>query len=70
LTEEELDWMGSKGKWKGLKTSIQYRCTHTEGEKTTVTTYYYLSSRSLDAEEAGGLILNLTHNSGYDCNVP
>jgi hypothetical protein len=54
LTEEELDWMGSNEKWKGLKTSIQYRCTHTEGKETTVTTHYYLSSRSLDGEEAGG----------------
>jgi predicted transposase YbfD/YdcC len=55
-TEEELGWMGSKGKWKDLQTIIQYRCTRTEGEETTVTSHYYLSSRSLDAEEAGRLI--------------
>ena len=56
ITEEDLEWMGSKGKWKDLKTIIQYRCTRTEGEKTTVYTHYYISSRAMDAEEAGGLI--------------
>ncbi|MDR1301604.1 MAG: hypothetical protein LBK43_03935 [Treponema sp.] len=56
LTEEDLEWMGSKGKRKDLKTIIPYRCTRTEGEETTVSTHYYLSSRSLDAEEVGGLI--------------
>jgi predicted transposase YbfD/YdcC len=56
LTEDELDWMSSKGKWKDLKTIIQYKCTRTEGDKTTVTKNYYISSRSLDAEEAGKLI--------------
>jgi predicted transposase YbfD/YdcC len=56
LTEEELDWMVNKGKWKDLKTIIQYRCIRREGEETTVTAHYYLSSRSMDAEEAGGLI--------------
>jgi predicted transposase YbfD/YdcC len=55
-TEEDIEGMGCKGKWKDLKTIVQYRCTRTEGEKTTVYTHYYLSSRSLDAEEAGGLI--------------
>jgi predicted transposase YbfD/YdcC len=56
LTEEELDWMGSKGKWKDLKTIIEYRCTRTEGEKRTEDSHYYLSSRLMDAEEAGRLI--------------
>jgi predicted transposase YbfD/YdcC len=56
LTEEELDWMGSKGKWKDLKTIIQYRCMHREGEKMMVDRHYCLSSWSLDAEEAGRLI--------------
>jgi hypothetical protein len=39
-----------------MKTIIQYKCTRTEGDKTTVTKHYYISSRSLDAEEAGKLI--------------
>jgi predicted transposase YbfD/YdcC len=51
LADEDIDRMGSKGKWKDLKTIIQYRCTRTEGEETTVTTHYYLNSRTLDAEE-------------------
>jgi hypothetical protein len=56
MTEDELEWMGSRGKWKNLKTIIQYRCTRMEGERTTETRHYYLSSRTLDAEEAGRLI--------------
>jgi predicted transposase YbfD/YdcC len=56
MTEEDLAWMTSKGKWKDLKTIIQYRCTRTEGEKTTVYTHYYISSRIVDAEQAGEFI--------------
>jgi predicted transposase YbfD/YdcC len=56
LTDVDIDWMGSNGKRKDLKTIIQYRCTRTEGEETTASTHYYLSSRTLDAEEAGRLI--------------
>jgi predicted transposase YbfD/YdcC len=56
MREDELEWMGSRGKRKDLKTIIQYWCTRVEGGKTTETRHYYLSSRSLDAEEAGRLI--------------
>jgi predicted transposase YbfD/YdcC len=56
LTEENLSWMTCKERWKDLKTIIQYRCTRTEGDKTTAESRYYISDLSLDAEKAANLI--------------
>jgi predicted transposase YbfD/YdcC len=55
-TEEELDWMTCKERWKDMKTIIQYRCTRREGGKSTTDSRYYISDLSLDAEKAAGLI--------------
>jgi predicted transposase YbfD/YdcC len=56
LTEEELLWMSSKERWQDLKTIICYRCTRTEGEKTSKEEHYYISNLSLDAEDAARLV--------------
>jgi hypothetical protein len=52
LPEEDLDWRPAGEKWKDLKSIILYRRKYVEGDKTTVSTYYYISSLALDAEEA------------------
>jgi hypothetical protein len=52
LTEENIDWLSGKGKWKDLKSIILYRRKCLEGDKTSVSTHYYISSLALDAEEA------------------
>jgi predicted transposase YbfD/YdcC len=56
MTEEDLGFMTSKERWKDLKTIIQYRCTRTEGDKTTTESRYYISDLSIDAEKASKLI--------------
>lgn len=56
LTCEGIEWMTTKGRWKDLKSILLYRCTRTEGEKTSTDTRYYISSLALDAEKAASLI--------------
>jgi predicted transposase YbfD/YdcC len=48
--------MACKERWKDMKTIIEYRCTRTEGDKSTEDSRYYISDLSLDAEKAVGLI--------------
>jgi len=48
--------MGSKEKWKDMKTIIQYRCTRTEGDTRSTENRYYISDLVLDAEKAAELI--------------
>jgi hypothetical protein len=50
LTEENLDRLSGRGKWKDLKSIILYRRKCLEGDKTTVSTHYYISSLALAAD--------------------
>ncbi|MDR0722360.1 MAG: ISAs1 family transposase, partial [Treponema sp.] len=56
LTEEDIDWLSGKEKWKDLRTIIAYRRRNEEAGKTTVDSHYYISSRAMDAEEAAHII--------------
>jgi predicted transposase YbfD/YdcC len=55
-TEEDLSWMSCLERWKDLKTIIHYRCTRTQGDKTSRDDRYYISNLELDAEKAAQLI--------------
>jgi predicted transposase YbfD/YdcC len=56
LTEEDIDWLSGKEKWKDLRTIIVYRRRSEEDGKTTIDNHYYISNRTLDAEEAARII--------------
>ena len=52
----DIDFLTADGKWKDLRTIIEYRCERTVGEKTTTTVRYYISSRDSYADEFGRII--------------
>jgi predicted transposase YbfD/YdcC len=53
-----LDWLESREDWEGLNSMIEVTNRRTVKGKTTEEKHYYISSRSLEAEEAGYIIRN------------
>ena len=51
-----LDWLEGSKAWKDLAALIQYRCSRTVGDQTTVTNRYYISSMTADAKTFASLI--------------
>jgi predicted transposase YbfD/YdcC len=53
---DDIEWMGERGRWKGLQSIVMVERERTVGNKTSRETAYYLTSRGPDAEILGRLI--------------
>ena len=52
----DIGFLSGGGKWKGLRTIIEYRCERTVGDVTTTNCRYYVSSLDCAAEDAARII--------------
>ena len=56
VVTNQLDWLESKNDWEGLTAMVEVTSRRTVKGNTTEERRYYISSRSLSAEEAGHII--------------